>query len=148
MRNYELLSDEVNMIGILKARSLIGRYLNRTNLIHYSELSRLVGCEIFVKHENHNPTGSFKIRGALNFFHHMSGEEVETGVLVSTRGNHGLAIDDKNLVVHAAQVAIQAHVQPGSQQIVVFRAGIGMVLAFFENTRNRDSISGALDQCC
>ena len=53
---------------------------------------RLIGCEAFVKHENHNPTGSFKIRGALNFFHHMSKEELETGILVATRGNHGLAM--------------------------------------------------------
>jgi threonine dehydratase len=92
MRNYDLLSAEVNLIGVIKARAVIGRYLNRTNLIYYSELSRLAGCEIFVKHENHNPTGSFKIRGALNFFHHMSGEELEAGVLVATRGNHGLAM--------------------------------------------------------
>lgn len=92
LRNYDLLSAEVNLTGVIKARSIIGRYLNRTNLTYYSELSRLVGSEVFVKHENHNPTGSFKIRGALNFFHHMSGEEVENGVLVATRGNHGLAM--------------------------------------------------------
>jgi threonine dehydratase len=92
LRNYDLLSAEVNLTGVLKARRVIGRYLNRTNLTYYSELSRLVGGEVYVKHENHNPTGSFKIRGALNFFHHMSGEEVESGVLVATRGNHGLAM--------------------------------------------------------
>ena len=92
LRNYELLSNDVNLVGVIKARGVIDRYLNRTNLISYSELSRLVGGEVFVKHENHNPTGSFKIRGALNFFHHMSQEELEAGVLVATRGNHGLAM--------------------------------------------------------
>lgn len=92
LRNYEALSGEVNLLGVIRARAVIDRYLNRTNLTYYSELSRLVGCEVFVKHENHNPTGSFKIRGALNFFHHMSGEESESGVLVATRGNHGLAM--------------------------------------------------------
>lgn len=92
LRNYEVLSGDVNLIGMVKARSVITRYLNRTNLTYYSELSRLVGCEVFVKHENHNPTGSFKIRGALNFFHRMSKEELEAGVLVATRGNHGLAM--------------------------------------------------------
>jgi threonine dehydratase len=92
LRKYEALSSEVNLLGVIKARAVIGRYLNRTNLTYYSELSRLVGCEVFVKHENHNPTGSFKIRGALNFFHHMSKEELESGVLVATRGNHGLAM--------------------------------------------------------
>ena len=92
LRNYEALSGQVNLIGMVKARTVIDRYLNRTNLIYYSELSRLMGCEVFVKHENHNPTGSFKIRGALNFFHHMSKEELEAGILVATRGNHGLAM--------------------------------------------------------
>ena len=92
MRNYEALSKDVNLLGVIKAAAVIGRYLNRTNLTYYSELSRLAGCEVFVKHENHNPTGSFKIRGALNFFHHMSREELEAGVLVATRGNHGLAM--------------------------------------------------------
>ena len=92
MRNYEALSKDVNLLGVIKAAAVIGRYLNRTNLTYYSELSRLISCDVFVKHENHNPTGSFKIRGALNFFHHMSKEDLETGVLVATRGNHGLAM--------------------------------------------------------
>jgi threonine dehydratase len=92
MRNYEQLSTEVNLLGVIKARAVIGRYLNRTNLTYYSELSRLAGCEVHVKHENHNPTGSFKIRGAVNFFEHMPAEESQAGVLVATRGNHGLAV--------------------------------------------------------
>jgi threonine dehydratase len=92
LKKYEAASEQVNLSRTLMARSVINKYLNRTNLICYSELSRLIGCEAFVKHENHNPTGSFKIRGALNFFHHMSQEELETGILVATRGNHGLAM--------------------------------------------------------
>jgi threonine dehydratase len=92
LKKYEALSQQVNLTGTLTARSVINKYLNRTNLICYSELSRLLGCLAFIKHENHNPTGSFKIRGALNFFHHVSKEELEGGILVATRGNHGLAM--------------------------------------------------------
>ncbi|MEE9912159.1 MAG: threonine/serine dehydratase [Deltaproteobacteria bacterium] len=92
LKKYEAALEQVNLTRVLMAKSVINKYLNRTNLICYSELSRLIGCEAFVKHENHNPTGSFKIRGALNFFHHMSKEELETGILVATRGNHGLAM--------------------------------------------------------
>ena len=65
LKKYEALSEQVNLTRALMARLVIYRYLNRTNLICYSELSRLVGCEAFIKHENHNPTGSFKIRGCL-----------------------------------------------------------------------------------
>jgi len=92
LKKYEMLSEQVNPARTFMARSVIYKYLNRTNLTHYSELSRLIGCQAFVKHENHNPTGSFKIRGALNFFHHMSREELDAGILVATRGNHGLAM--------------------------------------------------------
>jgi len=92
LKKYEALSTRVNLARTLMAKSVVERYLNRTNLIYYSELSRIIGCEAFIKHENHNPTGSFKIRGALNFFHHMSREELEAGILVATRGNHGLAM--------------------------------------------------------
>ena len=92
LKKYEILSEQVNPIRTFMARAVIYKYLNRTSLTHYSELSRLIGCQAFVKHENHNPTGSFKIRGALNFFHHMSREELEAGILVATRGNHGLAM--------------------------------------------------------
>jgi threonine dehydratase len=92
LKKYEALSEKVNLTGVLMARKIIYKYLNRTSLTHYAELSRLLGCEAFVKHENHQPTGSFKIRGALNFFHHMSKEELDAGILVATRGNHGLAM--------------------------------------------------------
>ncbi len=94
LRNYEALSNEVNLLGVIKARGVIGRYLNRTNLTYYSELSRLMGCDVYVKHENHNPTGSFKIRGALNFIQHVSGEELQKrsarGDAGQTRPGHGL----------------------------------------------------------
>lgn len=92
LKKYERLSEKVTIKGILKAKSAISHYINETNLIYYSELSRLIGCDAFVKHENHMPTGSFKIRGAINFFHTINKEDVENGVLVSTRGNHGLAM--------------------------------------------------------
>jgi threonine dehydratase len=92
LKKYERLSSHVTIKDILKAKNAINTYIHRTNLIYYSELSRIIGCDAFVKHENHLPTGSFKIRGALNFFQTIPKEDVANGVLVSTRGNHGLAM--------------------------------------------------------
>jgi threonine dehydratase len=92
LKKYERLSTHVSIKDILKARSAISPYIHRTNLIYCSGLSRIIGCEAFVKHENHLPTGSFKIRGALNFFQAIPKEDVANGILVSTRGNHGLAM--------------------------------------------------------
>jgi len=92
LKKYERLGSHVNIKGILKARAAISHYIHRTNLIYSSEMSRLIGCDAFVKHENHLPTGSFMIRGALNFFQTIPKEDVANGVLVSTRGNYGLAM--------------------------------------------------------
>jgi threonine dehydratase len=92
LKKYDKVADQVSIKGVLRARSAIAHYIQRTNLIYYSELSRLMGCDVFVKHENHMPTGSFKIRAAINFFHTIPKQKTENGVLCSTRGNHGLAM--------------------------------------------------------
>ena len=89
---YEKLASQVGIKEMFKARKVLNQFIHKTNLIHYSELSRVLGANAFVKHENHNPTGSFKVRAALNFFHNIKAEDAANGVLVSTRGNHGLAM--------------------------------------------------------
>ncbi|TMJ07292.1 MAG: pyridoxal-phosphate dependent enzyme, partial [Bacillati bacterium ANGP1] len=53
------------MVDLLEARALVNRYLRPTPL-HFSHgLSRLSGCEVYVKYENCSPIRSFKARGAL-----------------------------------------------------------------------------------
>ena len=52
-------------------------------------LAARAGCEVWVKHENHTPTGAFKVRGGLVYFdrHRKSG-----GMVSATRGNHGQSL--------------------------------------------------------
>ncbi len=83
---------QVSLQGVLAARRLISRHLNPTPLSHYPLVSRWLGCEAYIKHENHNPTGSFKIRGGLNLIGNLTREERERGVITATRGNHGQSI--------------------------------------------------------
>src|SRR5262245_3621285 len=77
---------------ILTARAVVGRYLPRTPTYHYPGLSALVGCELFVKHENHLPIGAFKVRGGVNFMASLSEFDKQRGVITATRGNHGQSI--------------------------------------------------------
>ena len=91
LSKYKDLVEQVNFLNIYKARTTVYQYLKKTHLIHYSSLSEMTGADIDVKHENHNPTGSFKIRGTVNFMAHVSNEVREKGIIVATRGNHGLA---------------------------------------------------------
>ncbi len=55
-------------------------------------LAQRTGCNVWVKHENHTPTGAFKLRGGLVYMR-MRKDEGETGGIVSaTRGNHGQSL--------------------------------------------------------
>ena len=56
-------------------------------------LCERLGTEVWVKHENHTPIGSFKIRGGLVYFAHLAkSSEMPKGVVSATRGNHGQSI--------------------------------------------------------
>ncbi len=56
-------------------------------------LARRTGCETWVKHENHTPTGAFKVRGGLVFMDRLKRRSPGTGGVISaTRGNHGQSI--------------------------------------------------------
>lgn len=56
-------------------------------------LARRTGCEVWVKHENHTPTGAFKVRGGLVYMDRVKREQPGLkGVISATRGNHGQSI--------------------------------------------------------
>ncbi len=86
------MSEEISLKEIVRARGVIYRYLKPTPLIHYQPLSEITGFQTYIKHENHNPTGAFKVRGGLNLIASLPQEEKERGVITATRGNHGQSI--------------------------------------------------------
>jgi threonine dehydratase len=77
---------------VLGARRRIAPHLQRTPTHRYAGLSDLVGAEVFVKHENHLPTGAFKVRGGVNLVAQLSVEERERGVIAASTGNHGQSV--------------------------------------------------------
>lgn len=77
---------------VLKARKRISPYLLRTPLHYYPTLSAMLGFEVYIKHENHQPTGSFKVRGGINLISQLSEEEHSRGVITASTGNHGQSI--------------------------------------------------------
>lgn len=84
--NYPTYED------VLKAQPIVSRYLPRTPTYCYPGLSTVVGCELFIKHENHLPIGAFKVRGGINFMASLTEEDRKRGVITATRGNHGQSI--------------------------------------------------------
>ena len=77
---------------ILRAKNKIAPYLSKTPLLEYPALSEDLGFQAYVKHENYQPTGAFKIRGGINLISQLSPEERERGVITASTGNHGQSI--------------------------------------------------------
>lgn len=91
-KHYRDMIDQVNMLAVFKARRVLQQVLPRTLLGRYERLCEDLGADVYVKHENHLPTNSFKVRGAVNFMAHVTPEIERAGIVVATRGNHGMAV--------------------------------------------------------
>jgi threonine dehydratase len=75
------------------AADLVHRVVPPTPQYCWPLLSRRVGAELWVKHENHTPIGAFKLRGGLVYLDHIRRAEPGLpGVITATRGNHGQSI--------------------------------------------------------
>ena len=80
------------LIDIVAAQQRIKPYLNPSPLFTYSTLNEYLGFTAYIKHENYNPTGAFKIRGGINLVSQLTPEEKEKGVITASTGNHGQSI--------------------------------------------------------
>jgi len=81
----------IALADVQAARKVVYRTLKPTPLLMHPLLEVKTGLDIFVKHENHNPTGAFKIRGGLNLIANLTPEE-RRGVITASTGNHGQSI--------------------------------------------------------
>ncbi|MFQ6548712.1 threonine dehydratase [Aestuariibius sp. 2305UL40-4] len=83
-----LTSDDLE-----KAAALVYGQMQPTPQYAWPLLAEAVGAEVWVKHENHTPTGAFKVRGGITFIDWMRRAHPEMrGVCTATRGNHGQSI--------------------------------------------------------
>jgi len=77
---------------VLRAQQRIRPYLKPTPLHRYASLDALIGTEVWVKHENTQPVGAFKVRGGINLMASLSTQERSGGVITASTGNHGQSI--------------------------------------------------------
>jgi threonine dehydratase len=80
------------LADVLEARRRISRYLRPTPLYNYAGVNELLGADVFVKHENHQPVGAFKVRGGVNLISQLNAQERERGVIAASTGNHGQSV--------------------------------------------------------
>ncbi len=93
----------IRISEVQKAHEVLKKYLPSSPLLHNPWMSEILGCELYLKLENMQPIGSFKIRGATYRISQLSSDEKKRGVIAASAGNHaqGVAWGSKQLGVHA-----------------------------------------------
>jgi threonine dehydratase len=75
------------------ARALVHAVIPPTPQYAWPLLAERAGCEVWVKHENHTPTGAFKVRGGLVLLQELAATgRLPAGLITATRGNHGQSV--------------------------------------------------------
>jgi threonine dehydratase len=84
--------DIPTFADVLSAAAAIRPYLATTPLLRHPLLDDALGTEVWVKHENHQPTGAFKVRGGINLVSRLGADERARGVIAASTGNHGQSV--------------------------------------------------------
>jgi threonine dehydratase len=82
----------VTYADVVEALPRVRSVLTPTALLDWPGFSELLGCQLLLKHENHQPTGAFKVRGGINLVSTLSDPEREAGILACSTGNHGQSL--------------------------------------------------------
>ena len=78
---------------LAETRRLVAKYVPTTPSYAWPLLARATGTELWVKHENHTPTGAFKVRGGVSFLSHLlAAESRPVGLVSASRGNHSQSL--------------------------------------------------------
>ncbi|HVG19848.1 MAG TPA: pyridoxal-phosphate dependent enzyme, partial [Blastocatellia bacterium] len=113
---------------VLLARRQIRPYLLRTPTHSHAAINELVGAEVFIKHENYQPVGAFKVRGGINLISRLSDEERARGVIAASTGNHGQSVSfAARLFGVQARIVVPEAANPGK---VAAMRGFGAEVIF------------------
>ncbi len=96
----------LDLAAVREAAEFLRPYVHRTPLLRAGALGRMAGAELWLKAENLQRTGSFKVRGAFNRIRRLTPEERRRGVVAASAGNHaqGVALAARELGVRATLV--------------------------------------------
>jgi len=126
-----------NFRDALAAHRRIAPYLRPTPLYSYPALNDLIGTDVYVKHENHQPVGAFKVRGGVNLVAQMSEDERRRGLISASTGNHGQSIAYAGRLFGAGvRIVVPEGANPGK---VAAMQGMGAEV-IFHGTRFEDSV--------
>ena len=89
----ELARYQFDLAALDQAAALLRNYLPSTPQYAWPLLAERCGAEVWVKHENHLPTGAFKVRGRITYLDALKRRQpLVPGIVSATRGNHGQSL--------------------------------------------------------
>ena len=86
------MNDPVKYNDVLEALPRVHAALKPTLLRNWPGLSEKLGFDLYLKHENHQPVGAFKVRGGIHLVSTLTTDEREVGILGVSTGNHGQSL--------------------------------------------------------
>lgn len=99
---------------VLQAQRRIRPYLARTPLHRYPAMDALLDAEVYIKHENYQPVGAFKVRGGINLISQLEPRERSRGVIAASTGNHGQSVAyAAQLFGVKARIVVPENANPG-----------------------------------
>jgi len=99
---------------VLSAKQRIRPFLRRTPMHSYPAVNELIGTQVFIKHENYQPVGAFKVRGGVNLISQLAPDERARGVIAASTGNHGQSVSyAAQLFGVKATVVVPENANPG-----------------------------------
>jgi threonine dehydratase len=84
--------EEPTIVDVLRARRRIAPHLPHTPLYRYGALDAATCAQVWVKHENHQPVGAFKVRGGVNLVAALDPAARAVGLIAASTGNHGQSV--------------------------------------------------------
>jgi threonine dehydratase len=95
---------------IKAAQSLVYRFMPATPQYVWPLVDARLGCQAWIKHENHSPVGAFKVRGALLYMNWLKEQQPDLkGVVAATRGNHGQGVGMAARLLGVKAVVVVPH---------------------------------------
>src|SRR5260221_4438312 len=123
---------------VLLAQRRIHPYLQRTPLYSYPAVNALLGTQAYIKHENYQPVGAFKVRGGINLISQLSPEERTRGVIAASTGNHGQSVAyAARLFGVKAIIVVPEKANPGK---VAAMQGMGAEVIFYGATYDESKL--------
>ncbi|PPE05892.1 threonine ammonia-lyase [Williamsoniiplasma lucivorax] len=133
MKNVVTSKDFLDRYEIIKP------YINRTPLIYAIKLSELSNNDVFVKLENLQKAGSFKIRGALSKILSLTEEEKKRGIIAASMGNHSQGVGYAGKMLNIPTTIVMPKTAPIAKINATKKYGVDLVLdgVFFDDAQKK-----------